>query len=235
MMHQRLPDGLAPMGCSPTFTMETVPAALQSRHALGAGRWGVLQLLTGSVTYVDLDEDVRHTISAPDLVVIGPEAPHKLELVGPLTLRVDFFREGDHAGDRHVLIEADDEVVASFVRCEITGDIGERFYTLFLNASPEIARHFEQTDFAKQRKLLRGSVYTMVTRDPRDEKARETLQRIGETHGRTKLDVPPRLYDVWLDCLCETVKGMDPEWTAELEQQWRIRMRAGIQVITAAY
>lgn len=235
MIHDRLPDGLAAMGCSPTFDRESVPAALQSRHALGAGRWGVLQLFSGSVTYVDLEDDVRRGVTAPDLVVIGPEAPHRLELDGPVTLRIDFFREEDQAGDRHVLIAAEDEVVASFIRCERAGDLGERFYTIFRKSSSEVDRHFENTDLAKQRKLLRGSVYMMVTRDPSDEWARTALQDIGESHSRKGHGIPPRLYDLWLDSLCETVKGLDPEWTAELEQQWRVRMRAGIQFITAAY
>ena len=235
MMYDRLPDGLAPMGCSPTFTEETVPAALTTQHAVGPGRWGALQLLTGRVKFVDLADDVAYTFSAPDVIIIGPEAPHKLVIVGPLTLRIDFFREDDQAGDRHAFMEAEDEVVASFIRCESTGDLGERFYTIFLKASPEVAALFEHTDFVKQRKLLRGSIYTMVTRDPLDDTARRTLKRIGETHGRSGHNVPPRLYEVWLDSLCETVKGLDPEWTEELEKQWRIRMRAGIQFITAAY
>ena len=44
-----------------------------------------------------------------------------------------------------------------------------------------------------------------------------------------------RLYELWLDSICETVKALDPEWTAELEAHWRVRMRAGMQIIMAAY
>lgn len=235
MTHQKLPPGLTPMGCSPTFNEETVPAALREEHALAPSHWGVLQLMEGSVCFVDLATGEQQDITAPELVPIAPEAPHKLCIDGPLTCRIDFFREDGKAGHRSVLIAADDEVILSFERCEAAGDFAERFYDIFMGASPEIAPHFANTDFERQRKLLRDSVYIMVTRDPRDVKMRETLERIGASHSRSKLDIPPRLFEIWLDSVCETVKELDSQWTEALDKQWRVRMRAGMQVITALY
>ena len=138
------------MGCSPVFSQETVPAAFQVEHALAESRWGVLQVLEG-----------------------------RLRLHGPLSCRVDFFREDDRAGHRTVLVAADDDVKLSFERCETSGDFGKRFYEIFLDSSDEIAPHFAGTDFGKKRKLLRDSVSIMVSRDPRDPTMRDTLQRIG--------------------------------------------------------
>ncbi len=191
MRPEKLPKGLAPMGVSNTFTEASLPEALQREHALSAGRWAVLHVLQGAVCYFDLADATQHPVQAPDLVIIGPETPHRLILCGPLRCRIDFFCDEAHAGRRRVLIAANDAVVASFRRCEEAGEFAQRFYSIFLNSSPEIAPHFERTDFRRQRKLLRGSVYAMVTRDPCDKRARETLERIGATHSRRQYNVPP--------------------------------------------
>ena len=129
----------------------------------------------------------------------------------------------------------EDQVRASFDRCEASGDFAEEFYQVFLNSSPEIGPLFAKTDFVKQRKLIRASVYIMVTRSPAEPTAREALDKIGHSHGRTELDIRPELYELWLDSLCETIKRMDPEWTPELQQEWRDRLRPAIEAITALY
>ena len=130
---------------------------------------------------------------------------------------------------------AEDVVRASFNRCEAMGSFAEQFYGVFLKSSPEIAPLFAKTDFAKQRKLLKASVYMMITRNADDPKAREQLERIGHSHGRSQLNIRPELYELWLDSLCETVKRMDPEWTPEVELGWRDRLRQGIDLITSLY
>ena len=127
------------------------------------------------------------------------------------------------------------EVRTSFDRCEATGDFADKFYAIFLTKSPEIPPLFAQTAFEKQRKLLRATVYIMVTRDVDDPIARETLERIGRSHGRSELDIRSELYDLWLDSVCETVKDLDPEWTPETERFWRERMAPGIALITSQY
>jgi hemoglobin-like flavoprotein len=127
------------------------------------------------------------------------------------------------------------EVRASFERSEAAGDFADKFYAIFLNKSPEIALLFAQTDFERQRRLLRTTVYIMVTQDLDDPTARETLERIGRSHGRSELNIRPELYDLWLDSICETVKDLDPEWTPETERFWRERMAPGIALITSLY
>ena len=123
----------------------------------------------------------------------------------------------------------------SFKRCEAAGDFAKEFYAVFLNASPEIAPHFAATDFAKQRKLLRATVYILVTRDVDDPQAFAALERIGRSHSRSELNIRPALYDLWLDSVCSTVTRLDPDWTPELEAAWRGQLRPGINAITALY
>jgi len=111
----------------------------------------------------------------------------------------------------------------------------ERFYQDFLERSPEVAPLFAATDFSKQRKLLRASVYVLATRDVEEPQAREMLERIGESHGRARRNIRPELYEVWLDALCQTVRWLDPTWSDEVEQAWREKMRPGIDIITSMY
>ena len=129
----------------------------------------------------------------------------------------------------------DMDLRASFDRCESAGDFSETFYNLFLASSPEIAPYFEKTDFTKQKKLLRATVYILVTRPSEDPEGKETLERIGRSHAQAELNVKPALYELWLDSLCKTVAQLDPEWSSKLEGLWRQRMRPGIETITSLY
>jgi len=123
----------------------------------------------------------------------------------------------------------------SFMRCESTGDFGEKFYDIFLKKSPEIADSFASTDFKKQRKILRASVFILASRDVEDPKAKEVLEGVGHTHDKNHLDIRPELYVTWLESLCETVREMDPEWSEDLEVLWRQQVQLGINLITSMY
>ena len=80
----------------------------------------------------------------------------------------------------------------SFERCEAAGDFADVFYAAFLSASPEIAPHFAATDFVKQRKLLRATVYILATRDVDDPEAFAALERIGRSHSGANSTSAPR-------------------------------------------
>lgn len=127
------------------------------------------------------------------------------------------------------------DIQSSFKRCEATGDFVDAFYSIFLGTSDEVSSMFSETDFAKQHKLLRATVFMMVTRDISEPKAAEAIERIGHSHSISQLDIRPELYELWLDSLCATVKQLDPDWSDELELAWREEMRPGISLITSFY
>ena len=214
----------------------SVAGALVDGAFLAPGRWGVLHVFEGSLRFVDLATGEERTLSAPDLITIHPQAPHRVQLEGPLRCRIDFFREPD--GDSPARTPgafADEAVRQSLVRCEANGNFGEAFYNTFLNSSPEIAPYFAATDFERQWTLLRNSVYMMASHDAAEPEMRESLERLGQAHSRNNRNVRPELYELWLDSICETAKRLDPQWEDELERKWRVRLRAGMQIIMAAY
>ena len=92
-MTNQPPDDLIPAGASPVFTQDTLPAALQTEHTLAPGHWAVLNVLEGSLRFVNLETNEERLISAPDRVTIRPELPHRVALDGRLRCRIDFFRE----------------------------------------------------------------------------------------------------------------------------------------------
>ena len=75
----------------------------------------------------------------------------------------------------------------------------------------------------------------MVEHDVAEPQMREMLERLGATHSRADRNIHPRLYELWLDSVCETGKLLDPEWDEELDRLWRVRLRPGMQIIMAAY
>ena len=49
------PDGLVPGGASPVCTQDTLPDALQAEHTLAPGHWAVLNVIEGSLRFVNLE------------------------------------------------------------------------------------------------------------------------------------------------------------------------------------
>ncbi|MDE0679505.1 MAG: DUF1971 domain-containing protein [Gammaproteobacteria bacterium] len=92
-MTNQLPNDLIPSGASPVFTQDTLPDALQAEHTLAPGHWGVLNVLEGSLRFVNLETGDERLISAPDRVTIHPGLPHRVALEGRLRCRIDFYRE----------------------------------------------------------------------------------------------------------------------------------------------
>ena len=231
----RLPRNVVPASGTMNFTADTIPAPLTREHALAANHWGVLHIFQGTIRFEIIDPPEHQIVSAPDLVTIHPEVPHRIEVLGPVRCRIDFFREIDDVPMRTPGWYADDDVKRSFERCESNGDFAETFYRNFFASSPEVPEHFKDTDFRRQRTVLRDSVQMMVTHDVADVEMRQLLEDLGTTHSRHGRNIRPELYESWLDSVCATAAQLDPQWSNQLEREWRVCLRAGMQIIMAAY
>lgn len=102
------------------------------------------------------------------------------------------------------------------------------FYDRFIASDPEIEAHFQDTDFTKQKLMLRESLAEMkeFCDSLQSNPYIVTLARIHGVRGR---NISVRMFDVWLDCLVATVKDIDPDCTESVELAWRIVMAPGIE------
>ena len=124
----------------------------------------------------------------------------------------------------------------SLERCLRDGQFFQRFYELFLAASPEVREKFRDTDFRKQRRMLQTAFYMLVEYIALGwPECQAYLERIAAAHGKYGRNISPHLYDLWLDCLLRTVQERDDLYSAEVEAAWRFMMGAGINFLKARY
>ena len=124
----------------------------------------------------------------------------------------------------------------SLERCNAGSGFLERFYELFMATSPEIREKFADTDFERQRKALRDSLFLMLSAAGTTKGlAHRELEKLARRHSRAQLDIKPEWYALWLDCLLEAVSEHDPEFSPEIDEAWRDSLRPGIELLIAAY
>lgn len=126
-------------------------------------------------------------------------------------------------------------IKASFERCDDSGVFSDTFYEVFMSKSDDIKSFFKNTDFTKQKKLLRATVKVLASNKFEDPKTKKILEEIGRTHNRSGQNIAPKYYTLWLDSLCETVARLDPDYSDELENTWRKQMQTSIDFIIERY
>jgi len=124
---------------------------------------------------------------------------------------------------------------ASLGRCHATPGFIARFYELFVAASPEAAEKFKDTDLERQNLAMSSSLYALILVIEGGKAAILYLDKIARQHGREDLDIRPELYDVWLECLIETVSEFDPQYSDEIERLWRDAMAFGVEFMQSRY
>jgi hemoglobin-like flavoprotein len=122
----------------------------------------------------------------------------------------------------------------SIERCSCSPDFLRRFYTLFLASSDTVAKKFEHTDFRKQARMLKTSLYIMMSASCGSEQIVH-LERLAKLHSRAELDIKPELYDLWLDRLVQAVKEFDPMFDPQTETAWRRALQPGIEFMKSRY
>jgi hemoglobin-like flavoprotein len=111
----------------------------------------------------------------------------------------------------------------------------ERFYDLFVSASPEVAAKFAHTDFGQQRRALKVSLYMMMSAALGHPEGNLHLKRIARRHSQAELAIRPELYDLWLDCLVQAVGEHDRAFSGETERAWRSVLAPGIEFMKSRY
>ena len=85
--------------------------------------------------------------------------------------------------------------------------------------------------------MLADSLYilAMAAESNADAFAWKELDRLAAAHSRTGLDINPRHYDAWLDCLVTAAGIYDPQFTPEIKRAWQDALTPGIRHLSAKY
>ncbi len=134
--------------------------------------------------------------------------------------------------DERILKTFDD----SLARCNANPAFLDRFYETFLASSPKVREKFAHTDFTRQKRALRASLYAMLLAASDEDKGPERyLRDLAELHSSRRLSIGAEFYDLWLDSLLATVKEFDPEYSPEVEKTWERVMMVGIDYLLSHY
>ncbi len=128
-----------------------------------------------------------------------------------------------------------DVVSESYGRCLATEAFIETFYDILMGGRPDVAAMFAETDFTKQRQLLRAALGVMLMFRRGDNTARLLLEGIRKSHSRQRLNVEPELYGYWVDSLTQAIAKHDPLFSPDLERAWRAVLAGGITFIRDGY
>jgi len=123
----------------------------------------------------------------------------------------------------------------SLDRCLTQPGFMDRFYEIFLNSSEEVVDKFANTNFHRQKRMLRLSLYLIVSIGQSMPEAESHFERIAEQHSRSQLDIKPALYDLWLTSLLKAVSEFDPNFDKQLEEAWRKTLAYGIEFMRIRY
>ena len=126
---------------------------------------------------------------------------------------------------------------ASLKRCLEHPDFMLDFYGFFMDSSPEIRQKFANTDFKQQTRVVAESfrAISVAARGPKSSLAWSDMPRLAELHSRSDLDIPPAMYDTWLDCLIEAVRKHDGAFSADVEEAWRTTLGRAIEYMRSKY
>ena len=134
------------------------------------------------------------------------------------------------------MTESDEIFNDSYERCLKRPDFFYRFYDNYIGADETVAEKFAHTDMDKQKDMLKASLHMlMALRSSDSAGAVSYFRRIGTVHGRKGQDIAPEMYDLWLNCLLQTVEEFDDRYDAEVEMAWRKILAGGIRIMKSVY
>lgn len=81
------------------FNAATIPRGLLAEHRLKPGRWARLHLSEGTLDFVwDDGTNQAERLVAPATIMVPPERPHHLELMGEISLTIAFLGSPETGG-----------------------------------------------------------------------------------------------------------------------------------------
>jgi tellurite resistance-related uncharacterized protein len=90
-----LPSGLRVARTAGPFEGGTLPNGLRRTHHVADGTWGVLRVVQGALEIqMETEPPLRRRMEAGDQQPIPPGVPHKINLVGPMVVEIEFLIAG---------------------------------------------------------------------------------------------------------------------------------------------
>jgi len=124
----------------------------------------------------------------------------------------------------------------SYNRCLARDEFIDKFYDRYITSNDLVAEKFAHTEMKKQKLMLEASLHIiMALKTSTPENAVKHFKRIGVAHGREQHDIPPALYDLWLESLIETVKEFDVKYDSDVDVAWRDILSDGIRIMKSMY
>lgn len=117
----------------------------------------------------------------------------------------------------------------SFIRVRSNG-LAELFYESLLKGDSRIAALFKNTDFKRQKDLVILAVVMLIDYYNSKPLGEMAIKHLGELHSRKRMNITPDLYSIWIDAMIALTK-LNPEFSPDLERQWREVIRKGISVM----
>ena len=99
-------------------------------------------------------------------------------------------------------------------------------------SSPKVAELFQKTDFERQKRMLRDSLYVMlVAAGTTQGPAHDEIERLAKRHH--ELGVTDDMLALWMNALVTAAREHDTHFTDELESDWRASMSGPIELMKA--
>jgi truncated hemoglobin YjbI len=101
------------------------------------------------------------------------------------------------------------------------------FYQLFRKADPQVEKLFSATHMERQRSMLEESLLHMIDFS-RSRVPGARIKGLAAYHGHNHMNIPARLFDLWLECLLTALRERDPELDLDTETAWRVTLAPGL-------
>lgn len=130
-----------------------------------------------------------------------------------------------------------ERVTDSYRRCYTHEEFLDDFYIRFMNSSAEVRELFKNTDFPRQKKIVGLALMSvfMYASAPDNPIVKRQMQRLAKSHDHAHHNVRPKLYDLWLDCLLESVNKYDENCTEDILECWRECLSPAIEYMQGKY
>ena len=117
----------------------------------------------------------------------------------------------------------------SLDRCVANPRFLDVFYERFIGGSEAVAAMFGETDMRRQKRALKASLYTAMLAADGNRPAIEQLHDLSRRHRER--GISPELYDLWLECLIDTVRQCGGAFDVRTERAWRSVLAVAIDIM----